>query len=57
MQGQLAVICAAKRVGLRINEIKQLFHGFRNGVPAFHRWHILTNPRAIIFAPQLAALE
>jgi len=38
---QLAVINAAKRVGFRITEIKQLFHGFRNGVPAFRRWHIL----------------
>ncbi len=37
----LAVISIAKRAGFRIDEIKQLFHGFRNGVPAFRRWHIL----------------
>ena len=37
----LAVISVAKGVGFRIDEIKQLFHGFRHGVPAFRRWHIL----------------
>jgi MerR family transcriptional regulator, redox-sensitive transcriptional activator SoxR len=37
----LAVISVAKRVGFRIDEIKHLFHGFRNGVPAYRRWQIL----------------
>jgi MerR family redox-sensitive transcriptional activator SoxR len=37
----LAVISVAKRAGFRIDEIKQLFHGFHDGEPAFRRWHIL----------------
>ncbi len=37
----LAVISVAKRVGFRIEEIKHLLHGFRNGVPASRRWQIL----------------
>jgi MerR family redox-sensitive transcriptional activator SoxR len=37
----LAVINAAKRAGFRVAEIKQLFHGFGKGIPAFHRWQVL----------------
>jgi MerR family transcriptional regulator, redox-sensitive transcriptional activator SoxR len=37
----LAVINVAKRAGFRVDEIKQLFHGFGKGIPAFHRWQVL----------------
>ena len=37
----LAVIDVAKRAGFRVDEIKQLFHGFGKGIPAFHRWQVL----------------
>src|SRR5258708_22539454 len=37
----LAVIDVAKRAGFRIDEIRQLFHGFGKGIPAFHRWQVL----------------
>lgn len=37
----LAVINAAKRAGFRVDEIKQLFHGFGKGIPAFHRWQVI----------------
>jgi MerR family transcriptional regulator, redox-sensitive transcriptional activator SoxR len=43
----LAVISVAKRVGFRIDEIKQLFHGFRDGVPAFRRWDILAQRKLV----------
>jgi MerR family redox-sensitive transcriptional activator SoxR len=37
----LAVIDAAKRAGFRVEEIKQLFHGFGKGTPASRRWQLL----------------
>ena len=37
----LAVINVAKRAGFRVDEMKQLFHGFGKGIPAFHRWQVL----------------
>jgi MerR family redox-sensitive transcriptional activator SoxR len=37
----LAVIDTAKRAGFRVEEIKQLFHGFGRGIPASHRWQLL----------------
>ena len=37
----LAVIDTAKRAGFRVEEIKQLLHGFGRGIPAFHRWQLL----------------
>jgi MerR family transcriptional regulator, redox-sensitive transcriptional activator SoxR len=43
----LAVISVAKQVGFRIDEIKHLFHGFRPGVPAFRRWHILAERKLV----------
>ncbi len=43
----LAVISVAKQAGFRIDEIKKLFHGFRNGVPAFRRWHILAQRKLV----------
>jgi MerR family redox-sensitive transcriptional activator SoxR len=37
----LAVIDVAKRAGFRVEEMRQLFHGFGRGIPAFHRWQVL----------------
>ena len=37
----LEVINVAKHAGFRMDEIRQLFHGFGRGIPAFHRWQIL----------------
>jgi MerR family transcriptional regulator, redox-sensitive transcriptional activator SoxR len=37
----LAVIDLAKRAGFRVEEMRQLFHGFGRGIPAFHRWQVL----------------
>jgi MerR family transcriptional regulator, redox-sensitive transcriptional activator SoxR len=37
----LAVIDTAKRAGFRVEEIKQLFHGFGKGTPASRRWQLL----------------
>jgi MerR family transcriptional regulator, redox-sensitive transcriptional activator SoxR len=37
----LAVIDVAKRAGFRVDEMRQLFHGFGKGIPAFHRWQVL----------------
>src|SRR6266481_6956093 len=34
----LEVIDVAKRAGFRMDEIRQLFHGFGKGTPAFRRW-------------------
>ena len=31
----------AKRAGFRMDEIRDLFHGFGRGIPAFHRWQVL----------------
>jgi MerR family redox-sensitive transcriptional activator SoxR len=43
----LAVIRVAKRVGFRIDEINQLFHGFGTGVPASRRWHMLAQRKLV----------
>jgi MerR family redox-sensitive transcriptional activator SoxR len=37
----LVVIDAARRAGFRMDEIRQLFHGFGKGTPAFRRWQTL----------------
>ena len=37
----LEVIDVARSAGFRIEEIKQLFHGFGKGTPAFRRWELL----------------
>ena len=37
----LEVINMAKRAGFRMDEIRQLFHGFGKGTPAFRRWQLL----------------
>lgn len=37
----LKVIDVAKRAGFRMEEIRQLFHGFGKGTPAFRRWQSL----------------
>ena len=37
----LAVIDVARRAGFRMDEMRQLFHGFGRGIPAFHRWQVL----------------
>src|ERR1700730_6962310 len=37
----LAVIDTAKHAGFRVEEIKQLLHGFGKAVPASHRWQLL----------------
>ena len=37
----LAIIDVAKRAGFRGDEMRQLFHGFGRGIPAFHRWQVL----------------
>ena len=37
----LAVIDVAKRAGFRVDEMRQLFHGFGRGISAFHRWQVL----------------
>jgi len=37
----LEVIDVARSAGFRIEEIRQLFHGFGKGTPAFHRWELL----------------
>ena len=37
----LAVIDVAKRAGFRVDEMRQLFHGFGKGTPAFRRWKLL----------------
>jgi MerR family transcriptional regulator, redox-sensitive transcriptional activator SoxR len=37
----LEVIDVARRAGFRIDEIRQLFHGFGKGTPAFRRWRLL----------------
>lgn len=37
----LKVIDVAKRAGFRMDEIRQLFHGFGKGMPAFRRWQLL----------------
>jgi len=37
----LEVINVAKRASFRIDEIRQLFHGFGKGAPAFRRWQLL----------------
>src|SRR5205809_2575919 len=37
----LEVINMAKRAGFRMDEIRQLFHGFKKGTPAFRRWRLL----------------
>ena len=34
-------IDVAKRAGFRMDEIRQLFHGFGEGTPAFRRWQLL----------------
>jgi MerR family redox-sensitive transcriptional activator SoxR len=43
----LAVIRVAKRVGFRIDEINQLFHGFRTGVTASRRWQMLAQRKLV----------
>ena len=35
------VIDVARRAGFRMDEMRQLFHGFGRGIPAFHRWQVL----------------
>jgi MerR family redox-sensitive transcriptional activator SoxR len=37
----LEIIDVAKRAGFRMDEIRQLFHGFGKGTPAFRRWQTL----------------
>jgi MerR family redox-sensitive transcriptional activator SoxR len=37
----LEVIDVAKRAGFRMDEIRHLFHGFGEGIPAFRRWQLL----------------
>jgi MerR family redox-sensitive transcriptional activator SoxR len=37
----LAVIDVARQAGFRMDEMRQLFHGFGRGIPAFHRWQVL----------------
>ena len=37
----LAVIDVARQAGFRMDEMRQLFHGFGRGIPAFHRWQLL----------------
>jgi MerR family transcriptional regulator, redox-sensitive transcriptional activator SoxR len=37
----LEVINVAKRAGFRMDEMRDLFHGFGRGIPAFHRWQVL----------------
>ncbi len=37
----LEVIDVAKHAGFRMDEIRQLFHGFGKGTPAFRRWQLL----------------
>jgi MerR family redox-sensitive transcriptional activator SoxR len=37
----LEVIDVAKRAGFRMDEIRHLFHGFGQGIPAFRRWQLL----------------
>ena len=37
----LEIIDVAKRAGFRMDEIRQLFHGFGKGTPAFRRWQLL----------------
>jgi MerR family transcriptional regulator, redox-sensitive transcriptional activator SoxR len=51
----LAVIDTAKRAGFRVEEIKQLFHGFGKGIPAFHRWRILARRKITEIDEQIAS--
>ena len=37
----LAVIDVARQAGFRMDEMRQLFHGFGRGIPAFHHWQVL----------------
>src|SRR5215469_15702190 len=50
----LAVIDVARQAGFRIDEMRQLFHGFGRGIPAFHRWQVIAQ-RKIVEMDQLIA--
>jgi len=39
---KLAVIQHARRIGFRLDEIRQLFFGFRDGMPPSERWQRLS---------------
>jgi MerR family redox-sensitive transcriptional activator SoxR len=51
----LAVIDAAKRAGFRVEEIKQLFHGFGQGIPASRRWQLLARRKITEMDEQIAS--
>jgi MerR family redox-sensitive transcriptional activator SoxR len=50
----LAIIDGARQAGLRVDEMRHLFHGFGRGIPAFHRWQVLAQ-RKIVEMDQLIA--
>ena len=50
---KLAVIQHARRIGFTLEEIRQLFHGFRNGAPPSERWLRLSQRKL----EELAALK
>jgi MerR family redox-sensitive transcriptional activator SoxR len=51
----LAVIDTAKRAGFRVEEIKQLLHGFGKAVPASHRWQLLARRKITEIDEQIAS--
>ncbi len=43
----LMVIQHAKKAGFTMEEIKQLFHGFKEGTPASKRWRVMAKKKIV----------
>ena len=54
---RLAVIQWARRTGFTLGEIKQLFFGFRDGVPASRRWRQLSRRKLSELELQLELIK
>ncbi|QNI34470.1 MerR family transcriptional regulator [Alloacidobacterium dinghuense] len=54
---RLAVIQWARQTGFTLDEIKQLFFGFRDGVPASRRWRQLSRRKLSELESQLKRIK
>jgi MerR family redox-sensitive transcriptional activator SoxR len=54
---RLAVIQRARQTGFTLDEIRQLFFGFRDGTPASKRWHKLSRRKLVELESQLEQIK
>lgn len=54
---RLAVIQRARQVGFSLQEIRELFSGFRPGTPAWHRWQELSQRKLAELEASLRRIE